>query len=157
MAKSRTGPAESTAKLIGGRWKIVILWYLFQDVKRFSELQRALTGVSQKVLTQQLRDMERDGIVTRTGWNDSPVFVHNPIFMFIPLPSQCVFNSAIRHEPHDGNEDVEDTRNPWLCKRKWIATAYAARDVLPFMSLPIDVAKVESPPCPAMSVLVRMK
>jgi len=59
-------PAESTAKLISGRWKIVILWYLFQGVKRFSELYRALSGVTQKVLTQQLRDMERNGLVMRT-------------------------------------------------------------------------------------------
>lgn len=72
MAKQETCPAESTAKLIGGRWKIVILWYLFQGVKRFSELQRALTGVSQKVLTQQLRDLERDGIVTRTVYAQVP-------------------------------------------------------------------------------------
>ncbi len=50
----------------------MILWYLFQGVKRFSELQRTLTGVSQKVLTQQLRDMERDGIVTRTVYAQVP-------------------------------------------------------------------------------------
>lgn len=72
MVTRRACPAESTAKLIGGRWKIVILWYLFQGIKRFSELQRALTGVSQKVLTQQLRDMERDGIVTRTVYAQVP-------------------------------------------------------------------------------------
>ena len=72
MAKQETCPAESTAKLIGGRWKIVILWYLFQGVKRFSELQRTLTGVSQKVLTQQLRDLERDGILTRTVYAQVP-------------------------------------------------------------------------------------
>jgi DNA-binding HxlR family transcriptional regulator len=58
--------------LIGGRWKIVILWYLFQDVRRFSELQRALTGVSQKVLTQQLRELERDGIVARKVFPQAP-------------------------------------------------------------------------------------
>ena len=46
MAKKRTCPAESTVELIGGRWKIVILWYLFRGVKRFSELQRALTGIT---------------------------------------------------------------------------------------------------------------
>ncbi|UVT14889.1 MAG: helix-turn-helix transcriptional regulator [Nitrospira sp.] len=72
MAKKRTCPAESTVELIGGRWKIVILWYLFRGVKRFSELQRALTGITQKVLTQQLRDMERDGIVTRTVYAQVP-------------------------------------------------------------------------------------
>jgi DNA-binding HxlR family transcriptional regulator len=59
-------------ELIGGRWKIVILWYLFQDIKRFSELQRALHGVTQKVLTQQLRDMERDGLVARTVYAQVP-------------------------------------------------------------------------------------
>ena len=72
MGTRPTCPAESTAKLIGGRWKIVILWYLLHGVKRFSELQRALNGVSQKVLTQQLRDMERDGIVTRTVYAQVP-------------------------------------------------------------------------------------
>jgi len=65
VKQPRTCPAELTAKLIAGRWKIVILWYLFQDVKRFSELRQALAGVTQKVLTQQLREMERDGIVAR--------------------------------------------------------------------------------------------
>ncbi len=72
MATRRSCPAESTVELIGGRWKIVILWYLFQGVKRFSELQRALRGVSQKVLTQQLRDMERNGLVTRTIYAQVP-------------------------------------------------------------------------------------
>jgi DNA-binding HxlR family transcriptional regulator len=72
MADYRICPAESTAKLIGGRWKIVILWYLFQGAKRFSELQRMLTGVTKKVLTQQLRDMERDGIVARTVYPEVP-------------------------------------------------------------------------------------
>ena len=73
--QSQICPAEKTAKLIGGRWKIVILWYLFQGVKRFSELQRTLDGVSQKVLTQQLRDMERDGIVARTIYAQGPLKV----------------------------------------------------------------------------------
>jgi DNA-binding HxlR family transcriptional regulator len=65
-------PAETTIRLIGGRWKIVILWYLFQGVKRFSELQRAVTGITQKVLTQQLRDMERDGLVARRVYAQVP-------------------------------------------------------------------------------------
>lgn len=72
MKQPFTCPAESTVQLIGGRWKIVILWYLFQDVRRFSELQRALTGVSQKVLTQQLRELERDGIVARKVFPQVP-------------------------------------------------------------------------------------
>ncbi|QDZ39352.1 helix-turn-helix transcriptional regulator [Euhalothece natronophila Z-M001] len=58
-------PVETTIQLIGGRWKVLILRELFTETKRFSELQRALTGITQKMLTQQLREMETDGLVTR--------------------------------------------------------------------------------------------
>jgi DNA-binding HxlR family transcriptional regulator len=58
-------PAEITLGVIGGRWKVIILYHLFQGVKRFSELQRALSGITQKMLTQQLRELERDGLVHR--------------------------------------------------------------------------------------------
>jgi DNA-binding HxlR family transcriptional regulator len=59
-------PAELTLAVIGGRWKVLILYHLFGGEKRFSELQRAMPGITQKMLTQQLREMERDGIVHRT-------------------------------------------------------------------------------------------
>jgi DNA-binding HxlR family transcriptional regulator len=72
MKQPRTCPAEWTTELIAGRWKIVILWFLFQDVQRFSELRRALTGVTQKVLTQQLREMQRDGLIIRTAFAEVP-------------------------------------------------------------------------------------
>jgi DNA-binding HxlR family transcriptional regulator len=65
-------PAEITLAVIGGRWKVLILFQLFQGVKRFSELERALTGITQKMLTQQLREMERDGIVQRTVYPQVP-------------------------------------------------------------------------------------
>lgn len=58
-------PAEKALEAIGGRWKVLILRELFQGVKRFNELQRSLTGITQKMLTQQLREMEADGIVHR--------------------------------------------------------------------------------------------
>jgi DNA-binding HxlR family transcriptional regulator len=72
MAKHLACPAELTAELIGGRWKIVLLWHLFQGVRRFSDLQRAVQGITQKVLTQQLRDMEKKGFVTRTIYPEVP-------------------------------------------------------------------------------------
>jgi DNA-binding HxlR family transcriptional regulator len=65
-------PAETTLQIIGGRWKILILYHLFQGVKRFSELQHALPGISQKMLTQQLREMERDGLVHREVYAQVP-------------------------------------------------------------------------------------
>lgn len=53
-------------KLLEGRWKLVILFRLFGGkVLRFSQLERAIPGISQKMLTQQLRQMERDGMVRR--------------------------------------------------------------------------------------------
>ena len=53
-------------KVIQGRWKLLILRELVDGVQRFSDLQRALEGVSQKELTAQLRDLEADGVVHRT-------------------------------------------------------------------------------------------
>ncbi|WP_130617430.1 winged helix-turn-helix transcriptional regulator [Dyella amyloliquefaciens] len=57
---------EQALKLLEGRWKLVILFHLFgQRVMRFSDLERAIPSVSQKMLIQQLRQMERDGIIRR--------------------------------------------------------------------------------------------
>lgn len=65
-------PAEYTLALIGGRWKIPLIFHLMSGVRRFSELSRELTGVSQKVLTQQLREMERNGLVERKVYAQVP-------------------------------------------------------------------------------------
>ena len=73
MKKLKTKcPAEVTVNIIGGRWKLLILYHLFQGVKRFSELQRAVSGITQKMLTQQLREMERDGLVHREVYPQVP-------------------------------------------------------------------------------------
>jgi DNA-binding HxlR family transcriptional regulator len=57
---------EDALKILEGRWKLVILFHLFgRKVLRFSELERAIPAVSQKMLIQQLRQMEADGIVRR--------------------------------------------------------------------------------------------
>jgi len=64
---------ESALKLLEGRWKLVILFHLFGGcVLRFSDLERAIPGVSQKMLIQQLRQMERDGIVRRVVYHQVP-------------------------------------------------------------------------------------
>jgi len=58
---------EGAFRMLEGRWKMVIVFHLFaRGVLRFSELERAIPRVSQKMLIQQLRDLERDGIVDRT-------------------------------------------------------------------------------------------
>lgn len=81
-AKHLACPAEFTADLIGGRWKIVLLWYLFQGVQRFSDLQRAVPGITQKVLTHQLRDMEKRGLLKRTVYPEVPPRVEYQITAF---------------------------------------------------------------------------
>src|SRR6201997_2624971 len=64
---------ETAFRMLEGRWKMVIIFQLFdREVLRFSELERAIPGVSQKMLIQQLRDLERDGIVARTVYPQVP-------------------------------------------------------------------------------------
>src|SRR5262249_40699691 len=58
-------PAERALKVISGRWKAVILYHLFSGKQRLSELMRLVPNVSQKVLIQQLREMEEHGLVHR--------------------------------------------------------------------------------------------
>jgi DNA-binding HxlR family transcriptional regulator len=63
---------EAAFRMLEGRWKMVIIFHLFdKSVLRFSELQRAIPGVSQKMLIQQLRELERDG-VQRTVYPQLP-------------------------------------------------------------------------------------
>lgn len=65
-------PVETTLTLIGNKWKVLILRDLIPGTKRFGELKKSLGTVSQKVLTAQLRDMETDGLVTRTVYAEVP-------------------------------------------------------------------------------------
>ncbi len=64
--------AELALRVIQGRWKLLILRELIDGVRRFSDLQRALDGVSQKVLTAQLRELEADGVLRRTVFPEVP-------------------------------------------------------------------------------------
>ncbi len=65
-------PVETTLKMIGKRWKIIILRELLPGTKRFGELKKSVSGISQKVLTANLRQMEEDGLVIREVFNEVP-------------------------------------------------------------------------------------
>ncbi len=65
-------PVETTLKMIGKRWKIIILRELLSGTMRFGELKKAVNGISQKVLTSNLRQMEEDGLVVREVFNEVP-------------------------------------------------------------------------------------
>ena len=65
-------PVATTVQLIGSKWKLLILRNLLVRPWRFNELRKELDGISQKVLTDSLRSMEEDGIITRTVYPEVP-------------------------------------------------------------------------------------
>ena len=65
-------PVATTVQLIGNKWKLLIIRNLLVRPWRFNELQKNLDGISQKVLTDSLRSMEADGIITRTVYPEVP-------------------------------------------------------------------------------------
>ena len=82
MARGRkqvSCPAEITLSVISGRWKLLILQQLYIKVNRFGELHRALNGISEKVLSQELRELERHGIIRRMAYAEVPLKVEYSI------------------------------------------------------------------------------
>ena len=65
-------PVATTLQLIGNKWKMLILRNLLTRPWRFNEMQRSIPGISQKVLTDNLRALEADGIITRTVYTEVP-------------------------------------------------------------------------------------
>ena len=75
MAKSRKAvgcPVEVTLKVIEGRWKVLVLFYLLDGTKRFNNLHRLLVGVTARTLAKQLRELEHDGIIRRKVFPEIP-------------------------------------------------------------------------------------
>ena len=72
-------PVATTVALIGSKWKLLILRNLMARPWRFNELKKDLNGVSQKVLTDSLRSLEEDGIVTRTVYPEVPPRVEDAL------------------------------------------------------------------------------
>lgn len=63
---------ETTLRVVGGRWKVLVLYHLLEGTKRFSELTRLLKGVSARTLSKQLRELEADGIISRHVYPQIP-------------------------------------------------------------------------------------
>ena len=72
-AVARCEPMSRLQAVIGGKWKILILWYIaFYKVQRFGELMRRLDGITQSTLTKQLRELEKDGFLHRKVYQEIP-------------------------------------------------------------------------------------
>ena len=67
-----TCPVEATLNLIQGKWKVVIMFRLSDEPRRFNELTRLLPDITQRMLTNQLRELERDGLVHREVYAEVP-------------------------------------------------------------------------------------
>src|SRR3954471_16884492 len=63
---------STTLRVLGGKWKIVILWHLIDKTRRFSEIEHLITGITHKMLTQQLRELEADGLIQRKVYAEVP-------------------------------------------------------------------------------------
>ena len=72
MRKTYNCPVEAALDVIGGKWKALILWWLQERTWRFAELRRQIPGITEKMLTQQLRELEADGVVERRVYPTVP-------------------------------------------------------------------------------------
>ena len=64
---------QAALKVLGGKWKLLILWNLKDEARRFSELKRLIPDITEKMLTQQLRELERDEIINRNVRSKVPL------------------------------------------------------------------------------------
>lgn len=69
-------PVLATSNVLAGKWKVLIVWHLSFGSRRFAELRDLLPGVTEKVLTSQLRDLARDGVIRRVAEKTVPPRVH---------------------------------------------------------------------------------
>lgn len=73
---------EAALEVVGGKWTVLILWSLRTTTRRFGELRRQIPGISEKMLIQHLKEMESNGIVTRTDYKEVPPRVEYALTSF---------------------------------------------------------------------------
>jgi DNA-binding HxlR family transcriptional regulator len=75
-------PVEAALDIMGGKWKAILLFHILEGTKRFGELGRLLPGLTQRMLTTQLRELEADGVIARTVYPQVPPKVEYSITPF---------------------------------------------------------------------------
>lgn len=103
VCNSRTNPVQTTLDVIGGKWKPIILWHLGQGPHRFNELLKNINGVTQKMLTQQLRELEKDGLINRKIYPQIPPKVEYSITEYGKSLSPVLKIMAQWGTKHNGN------------------------------------------------------
>lgn len=79
MKKDFICPLEATMDLLGGKWRTLILWHLMQEKLRFSQIQKIVSGISKKVLSEHLRFLENEGLIIRYVYPTIPPSVEYEI------------------------------------------------------------------------------
>ena len=111
---------ELTAYLIGGKWKIPILWNLRQGALRFGEIKRRLGPITQKMLTQHLRELEECGLVHRRVYDELPLKVEYSLTAdaesLLPILSgMCAWGKAYRQKLLAAEEELGVTAAEACC------------------------------------------
>lgn len=94
---------DAAVAVVGGKWKPLILWALSVEPRRTGELRRELPGVSEKVLTQQLRELERDGVVNREVHEQVP-----PKVVYSLTAKGAALDAALRPLGDWGQEHIDE-------------------------------------------------
>jgi DNA-binding HxlR family transcriptional regulator len=102
-----------TLRLLGGKWKLLILWHLWKRTCRFGELKRAIPRITQHMLTTQLRELEADGIVRRTVYAEVPPRVEYALTEYAATLEQVLRGLAAWGSAH-----VQRTVAPHINKRR---------------------------------------
>ena len=100
-------PVETTLSLISNRWKVLILRELFLGTRRFGELKKALNGISQKVLTENLKDMAEQGLISRRVYAEVPPRVEyslTPLGESLRLVLRAMFDWGVAYKQQSGEE-----------------------------------------------------
>ena len=135
-------PVETTLTLISDKWKVLILRDLLTGTKRFGELKKSLGGVSQKVLTSQLRQMEASGLLTRKVYAEVPPRVEYTLtelgYSLQPV-LEAMRDWGEAYKKRFLFEDISKKHhlqtqvvflNIWQTRRKILQTAYMADEIM---------------------------
>lgn len=93
-------PVEATLDIIGGKWKSIILFRVLENTRRFSELHRLLPSLTQRILTNQLRELERDGLIARKVYAEVPPKVEYSITAFGKTLEPVLLSLTLWAEQH---------------------------------------------------------
>lgn len=118
QAPAFTCGLDVTLRIISGKWKPLIVYFLSQGPNRYGELRRAVRGVSDKMLIQQLKELEADGLVKRTDYKEVP-----PRVDYTLTPLGRSLSEALAPLCAWGSDNMDDVARVFAEREKWASAA----------------------------------